>query len=339
MTHAYKRVVLIADRTNGRATDFDLDGDGLEQIPDEYYWALSDGLASIFSTVSHFNTPADFIDRIEHHRDDIVFTIYGGHSSRNRMSLVPAICESYGVAYVGADVWARTVCQDKFLAKNILRLHSIPTPSALLVRRASDFDVIEQNDAPVVVKPNLEGSSIGITQNSICVGLDQTRAQCASLLRRGFGPILIEDYVPGREVVVCLIGESEGGLKQMEAVEILHSSDMSFFKTHLYSADIKHSHVIDVMHRIVTDEIEPQTLSQIKELFLSIGKMDYMRVDGRLDDEGRLHVIELTPDAYISSDSSFADIYRLKGRGYSELLEDIIQTASNSCRTQYPTHH
>ena len=53
--------------------------------------------------MTHYNTLKEFIDNVRQHKHDLVFTIYGGRRSGKRMALVPAICESYGIKFVGAD--------------------------------------------------------------------------------------------------------------------------------------------------------------------------------------------------------------------------------------------
>ena len=88
-------------------------------------------------------------------------TIYGGEISRNRLALVPAICESMNVKFLGADVYNRIICQDKNLCKTFAKRFNILSPNSILIYDENDISLIKSLKLPLVVKPNYEGSSIG----------------------------------------------------------------------------------------------------------------------------------------------------------------------------------
>lgn len=109
-------VVLVADRLYTDDINTEFDASDLEKISDEYYYGLYEELKKVCGgTVFHYQSPKDLADNAYKHKDDIVFTIYGGEKSRNRMALVPAVCESYGLKYVGADAYARIICLKKLV--------------------------------------------------------------------------------------------------------------------------------------------------------------------------------------------------------------------------------
>ena len=165
--HAIKEnVVLIADRIFLSYDNVEAEADTLEMIPDEYFFQIFEGLSAISKSVTHYNTLEEFIDNIQQHKDDLVFTIYGGRRSRNRMALVPAICESYGIKFVGADTYARIVCQDKQISKEVIRRFELKTADYLLIDHFTDMALLQTLNYPLVIKPNLEGSSIGIHAHS-----------------------------------------------------------------------------------------------------------------------------------------------------------------------------
>lgn len=159
-------IVLIADRIQNKAA-LDMQSDKLEQIGDDYFFQIYNSLQRISPKVTHYNDLPTFIDNIYKHRNDIVFTIYGGNSSRNRMALVPGICESYNIKYVGADVYNRIICQDKNISKELAKKAGILVPDSVTINSLDNLNTFNLHllKYPVVIKPLMEGSSIGITKN------------------------------------------------------------------------------------------------------------------------------------------------------------------------------
>jgi len=316
-------IVLIADRVYD--DDFDLSGNELEKIGNQYFESLFNSLSKITLQLTHYNEPKDFIKNIEKHKNDIVFTVYGGCQSRNRMALIPAICESYNIKYVGADTYARIICQDKQVSKEIAKDFQIKTAKYLLIRKPENFDLISTLKLPLVVKPLYEGSSIGIDSNSLCRDYNSAKTKAITLLSQFKQPVLMEEFISGKELVGCFIGNNDKIILK-EFVEVVSPENENYFLSNLFTAENKHTEKIPFIHRKICDDMLIKEMPKLIDLFLSLGKMDFMRIDGRLTDDG-FYLIELTPDAYIGDDCSFADIYNSIGKSYEELLYDIINAA------------
>jgi D-alanine-D-alanine ligase len=305
-------------------------------IPNEYFSDIKYGLKSICNNFTHYNSPKQLIDNIQKHKSSIVFTIYGGSESRNRMALVPAICESYGIKYVGADTYARIVCQDKYLSKIIANRHKIKTAKSVLIDKISRLPLVKELELPIVVKPNLEGSSIGISDASLIKTHADAIIYARELLIKFKQPILIEEFITGREICICIIG-STNSIDLFEAMEVHYESNISHFYNKLYTAHDKHISEDNIVHSQCTELLSAQEIIAIKELYFSLGKMDFMRIDGRINIDG-FTLIELTPDAFIGKKSSIADAGKINGISYSKILEKIINNALEYYHTPYSSY-
>jgi D-alanine-D-alanine ligase len=282
-------------------------------------------LRSLVPTVFAVNSPRELIDIA--YDIQLVLTIYGGMESRNRMALVPAVCETLGIQFMGADTYARILCQDKYLSKIVAREIGLDTAPALLVRDKIDLPLISGLSLPLVVKPNLEGSSIGIGPRNL-VRKYKDAADLAEELLNKFGqPILVEEFVGGREVSYCVSG-NENGINLFEAVEDVHISDVNFFKTNLYTAECKKRRFHEFTHRRVTDEVSGDLRATLYRLFAVLGKLDYVRIDCRVQD-GTCRLIEITPDPYLGENGAFSDTFSMLGLTYAEGVALLI---SNSYR-------
>ena len=260
------------------------------------------------------------------HAPPMVMTIYGGAGSRNRMALVPAMCETLGIPYMGADAYARIICQDKYLSKIFAREIGLDSSPAVLIRDHADLPLINALTPRLVIKPNLEGSSIGISSSNLVGTHHEAITLAAELLERFDQPVLVEEFAPGHEVCFCISGYNKS-VNFLEAVEDIHLKDDSFFLDQLYTADIKQNRWKEMGHKLVTGQVQAGLRDALSRLFLCLGKIDYVRVDCRIND-GDCKLIEITPDPFMARDGSFGEAFELSGLGYAEGLRLLVTNSA-----------
>src|ERR1019366_111628 len=134
---------------------------------------------------------------------DVVFNIAEGLAGRSREAQVPSLCELLGVPYTGSDPATLSICLDKALAKRLLVDIDAPAFQVLITGR----EKLRPLRYPVIVKPNQEGTSKGITGKSVCDDEACLREVARELIDRYGQPALVEEYVFGREFTVGLLGE------------------------------------------------------------------------------------------------------------------------------------
>ncbi len=143
--------------------------------------------------------------RLERYKVDICFNTCEGHRGRSREAQVPAILDMLGVPYTGSGVMSLTIALDKAMTKRVLQFYSIPTP-AFQVFYTGNEQVDPRLNFPLLAKPSAEGSGIGITAKGICRTAREVREQVRFLLRAYKQPVLVEEYIEGREVTTGLLG-------------------------------------------------------------------------------------------------------------------------------------
>jgi D-alanine-D-alanine ligase len=317
--------VLIIDTVDDRALTFA--AANFEFADNDEYEELVTALRLACRDVVTYETPKDFLDNIQRHADDVVISVWSGEHSRNRKALVPSICEAYGIRYVGADTYTNVLAQDKALSKAIARQFGFISPPSALIDSETDLSLLRALSYPVVVKPNFEGGSIGISQRSLAQDEATARDLTRTLLRVHHDSVLIEEFIRGREVSYVIAGNSEEILFA-EVVEIvLLSGDL---RDMLWSFEIKQSPDTEEEWRIVTHDLDAQTRANGIRLFRSLGKVELMRIDGRIDDKGCFQFIELSPDAYLGRDGAVGAAYALRGYPLHLMLEAMIQNARRS---------
>ncbi len=279
----------------------------------------------------------DFPDRLRRTRPDIVFNIAEGLNGVNREAHVPAICEFYGVPYSGSDPFTLALCLDKARTKETLNFHRIATAPFTVVHSAGDLEKARALPLPLFVKPLHEGSSKGITDKNLCWDYDQLATQAEFLLENYHQPVLVEQYLPGKEFTCGVLGNGA------EAV-VLPLVGMNFETLPegalpIYSFDAKFvwdrpENPLDIFE--CPAKVSPALRSAIESTVLAayhaLGCRDWARVDIRLDAAGVPNLIEVNPLPGIlpnpEDNSCLPKAARAAGIGYDELIQSCLRYAA-----------
>ncbi|SHF82532.1 hypothetical protein [Vibrio gazogenes] len=301
----------------------DLSRKDLEVSEQKTISSIIEGLQSLRFNVIHIQNPVE-LENIRENKQTIILSIWSGINNRNRRALVPSICELHDLTYIGADPYAAMVCSDKELSKNICAEFAIKAPKGLLIRREDNIPLLRHLDYPLVVKPLMEGGSIGITQSNKVSSYQEAQNKVETLLLHYQPPILAEEFISGREISYCIVGS--GDIVHCEAIEITIEGEPDYFNDHLFSMEDKRHTDRQKKHKFinVTQEMPTHITQKVQRLYKALGKIDYMRIDGKMTDD--FYCIELSADPGISPESLFAHSYYTIGKDYSQMLNDIISS-------------
>lgn len=325
-------ILVVADLVVDTATSTNSDWQhDLEKSSVSTVTAILQAIESLGIQAIHLSSLEELSARAaQRHAGDVVLSVFGGERSRNRMALVPAICESFGLRFIGPDVYGRVVCQDKEISKRLATQCGMATPWHRIVRSEVDLGRLGCVPFPVVVKPNLEGSSIGISERCLVGDSIQMFNIARELLLEFKQPVLIERFVGGREVCVNVI-EAPAHM-EVRFAEVRVTNSPRYFEDHLFGAELKAPWVGLEVVPLDEEFAEEDTQAAIR-LIEAIGHVGYCRIDGKLLD-GRFHFLELTPDAWLDPEGAFALSFTRRGWSYPELLGHILASESASHRHQ-----
>lgn len=145
------------------------------------------------------------IQNLLKYKPDICFNTCEGHFGKSREAQVPAILDMLRLPYTGSGVMSLSIALDKAMTKRVLQFYSIPTP-AFQVFVTGDEPTDARLNFPLFAKPSLEGSGIGISAKSICRTPRELREHVRYLLRAYKQPVLVEEYIEGREITTGILG-------------------------------------------------------------------------------------------------------------------------------------
>jgi D-alanine--D-alanine ligase len=231
---------------------------------------------------------------------DMVFNMAEGIRGRNREAQVPSLCELLGIPYTGSDPATLSLCLDKGLGKRVLREQGIDTPAFQVL--VSGREKLRAFRYPVIVKPNAEGTSKGITTNSVVDDEAGVRGAARELIERYDQPALVEEYISGREFTVGLLGEKRPRVLPAMEVVFLRAGDRP-----VYDYQCKQdwqNHVRYECPAQLTKDEERAIERVSRATFMALGCRDVARVDLKLAPDGHVWVIECNPLPGLTPDYS-----------------------------------
>lgn len=315
-------VVFIVDRTN-RKKKIEINTYDLEMANDKYFTDVYNALISICKSVTVYSSPKEFLKNIKKHQNDVVLSIWSGIHSKSRKGLVPAICEAYGIKYVGADCYVQILCQDKALTKEFCRKFGIATPNYIIASKRFLPNEIYTLNLPLIVKPLDEGGSIGISNNNLVRNYSDAIDKCNELLKF-YDNLLVEEYVDGYELCVILFGNRRE--IKLKGASMLQIGDTTYLKDFIWGYESKK----ETNPTIATISVDANYLvtqkdwEKFESLFFELGKVDLIRIDGRINENG-FQLIELSPDPHIGSSASVAKVFNINGIDYVSMIKRLIE--------------
>jgi D-alanine-D-alanine ligase len=253
---------------------------------------------------------------------DVVFNIAEGISGRNREAQVPNLCELLGIPYTGSDSATLSICLDKALCKRMLRDVATPQSQLLLTGR----EKLRPLKFPVIVKPNAEGTSKGITAKSVVDSEAGVREVAQSIIGRYGQPALVEEYIQGRELTVGLLGERRPRVLPPMEVVFLKSPTRAVYDYECKQNWEKHVRY-EVPASLSKDELRAIERT-CRATFMALGCRDVARVDLRLAPDGTVYVIEVNPLPGLTPD--YSDLCLIANGAkidYRSLIGDILSGA------------
>jgi D-alanine-D-alanine ligase len=272
--------------------------------------------------------------KLRRYRPNIVFNIAEGIRGESRESHIPAMLEMLGIPYTGSGPSTLAICLDKALTHKVLSSYGVPSPKFQVFKRADD-ELDSELDFPLVVKPLLEGSSKGIRNSSLVKDDGGLRRQVAWVIETYNQPAIVEEFMPGREFTVGLIGNGEPLV--LPIVEIClgkllsgASPIYSYEAKWIWDTPEKPLEIFECPAKIPLDlknEIEEISVKTFKVL----NCRDLCRIDIRLDSEGTPRVLEVNPLPGLIPDprahSCLPEAARAAGFTYEELICTILWQA------------
>lgn len=260
---------------------------------------------------------------------DIIYNIAEGYMSRNREGIVPSVCEAFGIPYTGTDAFGLSLSLHKYQTGCYLERSNISVPESFLfvpsVHQITDVKKIAADKRisfPVVLKPNHEGSSMGLV---LAEDAGQLESALADLVTRFSQEILIQQYISGAELSTCILGTGD---------QAYVYANVEYTKTdggniELFTRTLK----INGNHRMIDPRWDRRLIADMEAQALYIhrilGLRDISRIDWRIDaKKKKAFFIEATPLPDLSEGTEFHWAAEQKRQPYTQVFDEILRSAA-----------
>lgn len=267
------------------------------------------------------------IEELKTSNVDIVFNLSTGIKGESRQSQIPAILEMLGIPYVGSGILAHAMALDKSVAKQIFKFHEVPTPNFQVFNTG-----LEEMDSslkfPLIVKPACEGSGFGIHKDSVVYSEKELFKKVRELLKQYQPPVLVEEFIEGREFTVGIIGNGKD--KTILPILEIDFKDIPEEYGKFYTFEVKTDFGDETNFYCpapLSKEIEKAIKENASKAFDALGCRDIARVDVRLEDD-KPYIIEI--NSLPGLKPVYSDLPKMAeaaGMSYEELIMQILKEA------------
>ncbi|MDD4188794.1 MAG: ATP-grasp domain-containing protein [Eubacteriales bacterium] len=302
--------------------DLEAEYDNIETIN-----AIKRALEKLNCKVELLEADEGILKKLSTAKTDIVFNIAEGIYGRGREAQVPALLNFLRIPFVGSDETTLCVALDKALAKRLLSTYKIKTPKFQIISDPG-MRISSRLKYPVIVKPNAEGSSKGISDIALADNPEELKKVLGINFAAYGQSMLIEEFISGREFTVGLVGNGDD-LRVFSPMEISYRSKER--KNRIYSYNVKRNYkkYIDY-HCPAKFEAgqEEKLISAAKKIFKVLECRDFARIDFRMSTQGEIYFIEINPLPGLAPGySDYPMIAEFCGISHKELIKLVLNSA------------
>lgn len=250
---------------------------------------------------------------------DVIFLALHGGTGED--GTVQAMLDMAGMAYTGSRQLGSAVALDKDMAKRLLVMAGIQTPRWLMAP-CQDTEVAQHLDYPLVVKPNRQGSTVGLSlvhsPEALATAIDHALK---------FDPeVMLEQFIPGRELTVGVLGQHA-----LTVGEIVIEPDQVFD----YATKYQLGSVREVFPADLPDNIIKAAQEAALRAHAALKLDGYSRTDFRLDAQGTLWCLEVNTLPGMTATSLMPQSAAASGLPFAQLCEQICRAAIERHQAQH----
>jgi D-alanine-D-alanine ligase len=271
--------------------------------------AVYDALINIGVDAFKLDIQDNAIDQLQKLKADRVFNILHGRGGEDGQ--LQAVMDLLGITYTGSGVCASALAMNKLLTKRVLGGSGLPTPEFQVLNSEEDCErLLEELGLPVFVKPNLEGSSIGMTAVTQAKGLIPAWKKA-----KQFGDVFAEKWIVGTEYTAGFLGDQILPLIKLETPREFYDYEAKYFSNDtIYTCPCG----LDDETTIIINELVSKTIEVT-------GAKHWGRVDIMLDEERQPFIIEINTVPGMTDHSLVPMAAKQAGLSMSELGLKILE--------------
>lgn len=250
-----------------------------------------------------------------------------GMSQRYARVQAPVLLDMLNVPYSGSGVFGAALMNNKYYSKRALNNKEIHVPKDTLITSNIDLDMhfFKEVDFPVIVKPNHEGSSVGISQKNVCNSIEEVKKQISILLPI-FEELIIEELIIGMDLTDLIIG-NPGDIRVNEPLitELYNPDPTSIYGAVEKMKKLRNLHLAeDVLDKAMIQKI----LKYSEYIFTHLDASDMARIDYRISNrDQKIYFLEINSAPRFSINTELGFICEKRNCSVSKIIDAYLKTS------------
>lgn len=259
-------------------------------------------------------------------RDAIYINMSDGLTQTYSRVQIPILCDMLNIKYSGSGPFEVALMTNKHYTKLAVQEQGVLCPNGIVITKDHFNAITYQNlKYPVMIKPNSEGSSVGITQENVCFSYENLVKRTKTLFN-DFSEIVIEEYISGADATCFLLGNSDRYVLN-EVLLVEHHSKLFFDREVIEMSDHAQKRTNYVMAENV---LSSSVIEKIKQNTIvaanALNVRDIVRIDYRITNDNRIFFLEANTVPRVSDSSELGFICKSNHLSYPAILSQYVDS-------------
>jgi D-alanine-D-alanine ligase len=272
--------------------------------------------------------PLPFLRLVRRRRPDVVFNLFEGTGEDGGSEgMMAALLENAGLAFTGSQAFALTLARDKYRCKRLFQGAGLATPNFTVLSSPTLPPIALRR--PLIIKPALQDASIGLDHKSVVTNRAELATKARSVLRSYGPPVLVEEFIDGKEFEVSIV--EQAGRRLLAVGEVRFTDELPW-RIVTYSAKWRPGSRDDlatpVSHpAVVSAPVRRRLYALALAAFDLLGCRDYARADIRLGRDGKPMLLEMNPNPSYHPSAGFVKSLTSMGLTHLQCTVGLLEAA------------
>lgn len=260
--------------------------------------------------------------------EGIYVNLNDGLEEKHKRGQTPILLELLHIPFTGSEAFNALLASDKFFTKAALHNIGVKSAPSILIRKGESPKHLNELNYPVIVKPNTEGSSLGIDANSFCSNETDARKKALTLCQE-FGDVLIEEYIEGYEATDLIISNKHTGNVLLNEVLCITLGDKVKFSSEIIGIKEKASGArkYHLPEKYLSSAMIKKIKSISEQIIKYLGLPNFVRLDFRIR-KNEVFFLEVNTNPAFGITSDVGRLCELKNMTFKQFVEIFIASCN-----------